>query len=65
MRVYRAQAFSAWLAIALFCGASQAQPANPPISDKQLVIATKEAPPFVMKGRTERCMASASIFGAG
>jgi polar amino acid transport system substrate-binding protein len=50
MRVYRAQAFSAWLAIALFCGASQAQPANPPISDKQLVIATKEAPPFVMKG---------------
>lgn len=37
------------LAAALFHGAVQAQPANPPISEKELIIATKEAPPFVMK----------------
>src|SRR5271169_1421144 len=49
MRVNRARAFSALVAIALFCGTSQAQPANPSVSNKELVIATKEAPPFAMK----------------
>lgn len=49
MRVIRTLAFGALLAAALLCGTSQAQPANPSISDKELVIATKEAPPFVIK----------------
>ena len=49
MRVNRVRALSALVAIALFCGAAQAQPANPPISERELVIGTKEAPPFVIK----------------
>jgi hypothetical protein len=49
MRVSRTRAFGALLATALLCGTSQAQPANLSISDKELVIATKEAPPFVIK----------------
>ena len=49
MRISRARAFSALVALALFSGVAQAQPNNPPISDKELVIATKEAPPFVIK----------------
>jgi polar amino acid transport system substrate-binding protein len=49
MRVNPVWVFGALVAIALFCGTSQAQPANPPASDKELVIATKEAPPFAMK----------------
>jgi ABC-type amino acid transport substrate-binding protein len=49
MRVNRARAFGALAAIALCCGTAQAQPANPPISDRELVIGTKEAPPFVIK----------------
>jgi hypothetical protein len=35
-----AKAFSAFLAVALFCGTSQALPANPPIFNKELIIAT-------------------------
>ena len=49
VRISRARAFSALVALALFSGVAQAQPNNPPISDKELVIATKEAPPFVIK----------------
>jgi polar amino acid transport system substrate-binding protein len=49
MRVNRAHVLGALAALALFCGIAQAQPGNPPISDKELLIATKEAPPFVMK----------------
>jgi ABC-type amino acid transport substrate-binding protein len=49
MRVNRARAFGALAAIVLCCGTAQAQPANPPISDGELVIGTKEAPPFVIK----------------
>ena len=49
MRVNGARAFSIFAAIVLFCGTSQAQPANPPTPDKELIIATKESPPFVMK----------------
>src|SRR5437868_15372798 len=33
----------------LICGAAQAQPERQFIPDKELVIATKEAPPFVIK----------------
>ncbi|MBV8937714.1 MAG: transporter substrate-binding domain-containing protein, partial [Alphaproteobacteria bacterium] len=43
------QAFTALLAIVLLQGTSQAQPATPPISAKELIVATKEAPPFVIK----------------
>jgi ABC-type amino acid transport substrate-binding protein len=49
MRVNRALAFGILVATALLWGTRQAQPANPPISDKELIVATKEAPPFVMK----------------
>jgi len=49
MRVNGARAFGIFAAIVLFCGTPQAQPANPPISDKELVVATKESPPFMMK----------------
>ena len=49
MRVNRLRTFCALVAIALFCGTAQAQTANPPASDKELVIGTKEAPPFAMK----------------
>ena len=49
MRVKRVRALSALVAIALCWGTAQAQPANPPISDRELVIGTKEAPPFVIK----------------
>ena len=49
MRVNRLRTFCALVAIALFCGTAQAQPANPPASNKELVIGTKEAPPFAMK----------------
>jgi polar amino acid transport system substrate-binding protein len=39
-------------AVALASPYGQAQPANPiaaPLSDKELIVATKEAPPFAMK----------------
>ena len=49
MRVNRVPAISALVAIALFCGAAQAQPANPSLAGRELVIGTKEAPPFVIK----------------
>ena len=49
MWLNRAQAFGALLAVVSFQG-TQAQPANPPISGRELIIATKEAPPFVIKG---------------
>src|SRR5262249_58208548 len=49
MRVNRLRTFCAVVAIALFCGTAQAQPANPPASNKQLLLGTKEAPPFAMK----------------
>jgi polar amino acid transport system substrate-binding protein len=49
MWVNRLRAFSVLAAIGLFCGIAQAQPANPPVSGKELVIGTKEAPPFAMK----------------
>ena len=49
MLLDRLCAFSALLAVALFCGAVQGQPANLPVPDKELVIGTKEAPPFAMK----------------
>jgi polar amino acid transport system substrate-binding protein len=51
MRVNWAQPLVVLLAIALPHGAGRAQPASPPISGRELVIATKEAPPFVMKDR--------------
>ena len=35
--------------MALLWANSHAQPANPPIADKELIIATKESPPFVIK----------------
>jgi ABC-type amino acid transport substrate-binding protein len=44
-----AEMLAFWLTIALFHGAAQAQPASAPTPEKELVIATKEAPPFVMK----------------
>jgi ABC-type amino acid transport substrate-binding protein len=44
-----AWAFSALVAVTLLCATSQAQPADLPISGKELVIGTKEAPPFVIK----------------
>jgi ABC-type amino acid transport substrate-binding protein len=49
MRVNRARVLGVLAAIALFCGAAQAQPADTPVSDKELIVAVKEAPPFVMK----------------
>jgi len=49
MRLNWLRAFIALLTIALYCGAVQAQPANPPVPDKELVIGTKEAAPFAMK----------------
>ena len=49
MRVNRARAFSILAGIALLWGTSHAQLANPPISDKELIVATKESAPFVMK----------------
>src|SRR5215813_2856768 len=49
MRLNWLRAFTALLTIARYCGAVQAQPANPPVPDKELVIGTKEAAPFAMK----------------
>jgi ABC-type amino acid transport substrate-binding protein len=49
MRFNRAHIWCALLAIALGYGVARAQPANPPIPSKELVVATKEAPPFVIK----------------
>ena len=52
MRASRARALAIAVAVALACGDGQAQPAgpaNPPIPDKELVIGTKDAPPFAMK----------------
>jgi polar amino acid transport system substrate-binding protein len=43
------QAAGLLLAITLFHGVSQAQPANPSLPEKELIVGTKEAPPFVMK----------------
>jgi ABC-type amino acid transport substrate-binding protein len=45
----RAKAFIVLLAAALFCSTSQAQSANPSLPNKELIIATKESPPFVIK----------------
>jgi polar amino acid transport system substrate-binding protein len=52
MRVRRARFLAVLAIVALASDAARAQPAspvNPPIPDKELVIATKEAPPFAMK----------------
>jgi polar amino acid transport system substrate-binding protein len=49
MRVNWTQALGVSLAIVLAHGAGQAESVNPPIPDKELIIATKEAPPFAMK----------------
>ena len=52
MRVNRLQAFVVLLMLALACLRAHAQPAmpvNPPLPDRELVIATREVPPFVMK----------------
>lgn len=49
MRVYWAQAIGALLAIALLNSTGQAQPPTAPIPERELVVAVKEAPPFVMK----------------
>src|SRR5215472_6237657 len=49
MPVNRARAFSIVAGIALLWGAGHAQPVNPSISDKELIVATKESAPFVMK----------------
>jgi ABC-type amino acid transport substrate-binding protein len=52
MRVNRLQAFVVVLMLALACLRAHAQPAmpvNPPLPDRELVIATREVPPFVMK----------------
>ncbi|HEX5509177.1 MAG TPA: transporter substrate-binding domain-containing protein [Pseudolabrys sp.] len=43
------QLFGIVLAFALFNGHGQAQPGGPPAADKELVVATKETPPFAMK----------------
>ena len=52
MRVNRLQAIVVLLMLALACLRAHAQPAtpvNPPLPDRELVIATREVPPFVMK----------------
>jgi ABC-type amino acid transport substrate-binding protein len=49
MGLNQVQALAALLAIVFFQGISHAQPATPPVSGKELIIATKEAPPFVIK----------------
>jgi ABC-type amino acid transport substrate-binding protein len=52
MSVNRLQAFIVLLVLALTCLRAQAQPAapiNPPMPDRELVIATREVPPFAMK----------------
>ena len=49
MPVNRARAFSILAGIVVLWGTSHAQLANPPISDKELIVATKESAPFVMK----------------
>jgi hypothetical protein len=52
MNVIRLQAIVVLLMLALTCGPAQAQPAvpaNPPLPDRELVIATREVPPFAMK----------------
>jgi ABC-type amino acid transport substrate-binding protein len=49
MRVHRALAIGVLLAIALLTSGGQAQPAMPPIPEKELVIGVKQAPPFVIK----------------
>jgi len=46
------EVFAVLVSVALTCDCGQAQPAipgNPPIPDRELLIATKEAPPFAMK----------------
>ena len=48
----RAEVVAVLVSVALTCDCGQAQPAipgNPPIPDRELLIATKEAPPFAMK----------------
>jgi polar amino acid transport system substrate-binding protein len=52
MRARHARALAIAMAVALACGDGQAQPAgpaNPPIPDKELVVGTKDVPPFAMK----------------
>jgi polar amino acid transport system substrate-binding protein len=46
----RALAAGAMLAITCGCGAAQtAAPADPPLPDRELIVATREVPPFAMK----------------
>jgi len=49
MGLNQVQALGALLAIVFCQGTSHAQPATPPVSGKELIVATKEAPPFVIK----------------
>ncbi len=52
MRVNRLQAIVVLLMLALACLRAHAQPAtpvDPPLPDQELVIGTREVPPFVMK----------------
>jgi polar amino acid transport system substrate-binding protein len=52
MRVNRIRALAALTAVVFACGdggAQPADPADPRLPDKELVIGTKEAPPFAMK----------------
>ena len=52
MRMNRLPAVVVLLTLALTCLPAQAEPAAPtnaPLPDRELVIATREVPPFVMK----------------
>ena len=52
MRMIRTEIFAVLVSVALTCDCGQAEPAissNPSLPDRDLVIATKEAPPFAMK----------------
>jgi polar amino acid transport system substrate-binding protein len=52
VRIGRRELLAVLVSVALTCDCGQAQPANPvnpTIPDRELVVATKEAPPFAMK----------------
>jgi polar amino acid transport system substrate-binding protein len=52
VRMNRTEIFAVLVSVALTCDCGQAEPAisgNPSLPDRELVIATKEAPPFAMK----------------
>ena len=52
MRMSRTEVFAVLVSVALTCDCCQAQlavPVNPSLPDRELVIATKEAPPFAIK----------------